>query len=227
ITEIGREKTIIMSTHILQEVAAVCDRILVIDKGNLVANGTIPQLEARVRTEEHFITTLASLGAGSHNAKAIADELAKLNSVMGAEVLEERNKESQFLLIAKRGADIRHEVWNFAQRKELALLGLRREELSLEDIFRSLTGDADQVDKDKRARLMDRLKDEVSRRTADSDASTDGAPAVKLNKGDTAQEDDGEAGDEAQETTGDEAANDAAQTDDNAEDASSPDKEEG
>ncbi|MBH23798.1 MAG: hypothetical protein CMH57_04885 [Myxococcales bacterium] len=192
ITEIGREKTIIMSTHILQEVAAVCDRILVIDKGKLVANGTIPQLEARVRTEEHFVTSLATVGADKHDAEATARALSRLSGVVAAEVLETRHKESQFLVTAKRGADIRHEVWTLAQRENLALLGLRREELSLEDIFRSLTGDADQVDKDKRVRLLNRFKDDVSRRGSDDDASN-------TDPGDTTPEDGDVASDSTEE----------------------------
>ncbi len=154
IKEIGKEKTIIFSTHILQEVAAVCDRVLVIDKGRLIADGTVDELERKVRRNEMYVVTLAEVGAQKHEASKIEALLRGIGPVSKVEHLQTRGREMTFLITASRGADLRHDIFRLAETQSLALLELQREQLSLEDIFRALTGDVEQVNVERRAKII-------------------------------------------------------------------------
>ncbi len=154
IKEIGKEKTIIFSTHILQEVAAVCDRILIVDKGKLIADGTVEDLERRVRREEHYIVTLSSQGEQQPEADKIAGMLSNTGDVHQAEVLQDRGQEKTFLVTTPRGKDPRYDIFEMAAREGLVMVELQRDRLTLEDIFRSLTGDPEQVNAEKRRKIL-------------------------------------------------------------------------
>lgn len=139
IKEIGREKTILFSTHILQEVAAVCDRILVIHKGRLVADGTVAELEEQVRGGELYILTLRSpKGRGVGD---IESQFKALQGAREARVVSRGDEEWTLELRADSGTDLREEIVRCAQRENLMLLESRRQELTLEEIFRALTGE--------------------------------------------------------------------------------------
>jgi ABC-2 type transport system ATP-binding protein len=153
IKEIGKEKTIIFSTHILQEVAAVCDRVLIIDKGKLIADGNLEELERKVQRDELYVVTLALVGA-SQSADELQALLHKVGPVKKVEQLSARGRELTFLITAERGADLRHDIFRLAETQGLALLELQRERLSLEDIFRALTGDADLAAAERRSKVL-------------------------------------------------------------------------
>ena len=153
IKEIGKEKTIIFSTHILQEVAAVCDRVLIIDKGKLIADGNLEELENKVQRDELYVVTLA-LTSGAQSAEELQGLLHGVGPVKNVEHLQSRGREMTFLITAKRGADLRHDIFRLAETQGLALLELQRERLSLEDIFRALTGDAELAAAERRSKVL-------------------------------------------------------------------------
>lgn len=162
IKEIGREKTIIFSTHILQEVAAVCDRIIVIKGGEKVADGTVAELDRRVRSEERYTVTLAATGPDSPDPEATRDKLAALSGVQGVELLSGAAREGVYLVRSGRDVDVRHDIFGLAGQNGLALLGLERARLTLEDIFRSLTGDAAKLEADLRGRASGSSTEEAA-----------------------------------------------------------------
>jgi ABC-2 type transport system ATP-binding protein len=149
IKEIGKEKTIIFSTHILQEIAAVCDRIIVIDEGVVVADGTVADLDKLVRVEERYTVTLSSSGGADTETE---EKLRALGGVRVVENLSSAGAELVYLITADPGVDIRHDIFGLATDSGMALLGLERARLTLEDIFRSLTGDVDKLREDLRGR---------------------------------------------------------------------------
>jgi ABC-2 type transport system ATP-binding protein len=153
IKEIGKEKTIIFSTHILQEVSAVCDRILLIDKGKLVADGTVDDLERKVRQEERYTVTFGATSGELPSEGELNQRLRKLAGVSGVEPIKARPREASFFVRGPVGTDLRHEIFGLASAQGLALLGLHRQALTLEDIFRTLTGDAARAAAESRARV--------------------------------------------------------------------------
>jgi ABC-2 type transport system ATP-binding protein len=127
IKSIGKEKTVILSTHIMQEVEAICSRAIIIDLGKIVADGSTAELteiqsldivtvEFETQTSEKMLLTIPGV------AKAV-----KIN-------------DRSWKLQAKPGEDIRPRINKFAIDNNLTLLSLHREEHNLEQVFQELTG---------------------------------------------------------------------------------------
>jgi ABC-2 type transport system ATP-binding protein len=127
IKEISGNKTVIFSTHIMQEVQALCDRVIVINKGEIVAND---RLENLLHTKGGSVVVIVEFENGVH-----AEELRVLKGVKEVRALEG----FKFSVTANEGIDIRPELFRFAADKNLSLVGLKQEENSLESIFRELT----------------------------------------------------------------------------------------
>ncbi len=127
IKQLGREKTVIFSTHIMQEVQALCDRVIIINRGRLVADDPIDRLQARMRGEAAVTVEVAGNGQG-----------VSWQPLPGLARVEELGK-SRYRLFSAADKDIRPAVFRFAVEKGLTLLELHREEVSVEDVFRSLT----------------------------------------------------------------------------------------
>jgi len=125
IKEVSKDKTVLFSTHIMQEVEALCDRVIVINRGHIVADDRLDSiLKGRNKTNAVIVEFEGAVPTA---------ELMQLPGVQ--EVI--RQDEKKFKIIAT--GDIRPELFRFAADKKLSLIGLRQEENSLEDIFRGLT----------------------------------------------------------------------------------------
>ena len=127
---LGRDHTVIISTHILPEVQAVCDRVVVINKGVVVANE---------KTED---LTLAVSGARKLEAKIVGPqdevlkELKSISGIRNVEVLGKLDTDSvTYVIESEGGVDIRKPLFFALSRKGWALIGLEGAELNLEDIF--------------------------------------------------------------------------------------------
>jgi len=127
IKQIGEQRTVIFSTHIMQEVQALCDRVLIINKGNLVADDTIDTLQQRVTGESVVTVEFAE----TTNAK----KLETIKGVKKVNIL----KDKTFQIFASADSDVRAEVFRFAVDNRLTLLGMQKEVFSVEDVFRELT----------------------------------------------------------------------------------------
>jgi ABC-2 type transport system ATP-binding protein len=135
IKEIGREKTVILSTHILPEVQATCSRILIISGGRLVADGTPDSLRAREKGGRYRVV-VESNGVAQ---EAIRDRLASLAGVARCEMIAGEAGAHAFALDAAAAADLRKPIFKAAVDNRWTLLELLRESASLEDVFRNLT----------------------------------------------------------------------------------------
>jgi ABC-2 type transport system ATP-binding protein len=127
IKDLGKEKTVILSTHILGEVEAVCDRAIIINRGKLVADAPIQELKQRFAGQQ--VVTAGFAEATDKNA------LAKIKNVQAVKNLGN----NLWQLSSPTGVDIRSEVFAFAVSNKLTLLELHREEHSVEDVFQQLT----------------------------------------------------------------------------------------
>ena len=128
IKDISREKTVIFSTHIMQEVQALCDRVIIIDRGKLVADSLVSELKS---DEEQVIYLIAEF--------AEEVEVDKLIAIEGVLDVAEQQK-NQYVLKANANRDIRPEIFKFATTHNKVLLEMREEKQSLENVFQKLTG---------------------------------------------------------------------------------------
>lgn len=136
IKEIGKQKTVMLSSHILKEVEATCDRILIINKGKLVADGSTEELKARSSASNRLL--LQVRGDGVEKA------LLKLNSV--AQVSPAGNPENgSWYVDTKNGLDAREEIFRLCVENDWILLQLTPLQSSLEDVFRQLTAQSEGV----------------------------------------------------------------------------------
>jgi ABC-2 type transport system ATP-binding protein len=136
IKEIGREKTVILSTHILPEVQATCSRIVIISGGKLVADGTPQDLRQRERGSRYRVIVEKNGAA----PEAVRDRLATLAGVARCEPIVggEQNALS-FSIDGGASDDLRKTIFRAAVDNHWTLLELARESASLEDVFRHLT----------------------------------------------------------------------------------------
>lgn len=127
ITELGKQKTVILSTHIMQEVEAMCDRVVIIDKGKIVADDTTSKLSKMAGSgivfKVEFKETL--------NQKQLLN-LPFINKVT-------KTPDGSWLIESLDNKDIRQDIFQFAVEKKLNVLSLSQQEQNMEDVFRRLT----------------------------------------------------------------------------------------
>lgn len=126
IKEVSENKTVIFSTHIMQEVEALCDRVVIINKGEIVANDRLSYLLAGKRKAAFVV---------EFEGEVRVEELKQIAGVDTVEIL----KTNTYKIEGKEGVDIRFELFRFAADKKLSLVGLKQEQQNLESIFQELT----------------------------------------------------------------------------------------
>lgn len=130
IINLSREHTIILSSHILQEIEAVCERIIVINKGKIIADD---RKENLIKNHSESDMLFARFKG---NAEKIADELVLLDEVIFCECDGNNIK-----VKLKEGCDIREKLFNIAVKENLPIIKLQLKEINLEDVFTQLTSD--------------------------------------------------------------------------------------
>ncbi len=124
----GKEKTVMLSTHIMQEVEAICDRIIIIREGRIVANDT-----------RENIIRMSSIRKQSVSVEFDSDvEPGELMAIPGAEKVT-RVKGRSWVIESSSEKDIRAGVFGFAVQRNITVLSLQKEEKNLESIFQELT----------------------------------------------------------------------------------------
>jgi ABC-2 type transport system ATP-binding protein len=128
IIEIGKQKTVLLSTHIMQEVEAVCNRVIIINKGQIVANDKTSVLQNSQNENLQIITVEFD--------KVIAD--TQFKSIEGITTVKNIHG-NIWQIQANTVKDIRSDVFQFAVKNGMTLLTLQKEEQKLEDVFKQLT----------------------------------------------------------------------------------------
>jgi ABC-2 type transport system ATP-binding protein len=129
IKTIGKEKTVMLSTHIMQEVEAICDRAIIIHKGKIVADDSTQNL--------HHISSSGNVVKVEFSSAVDAGLLSKITGVKSVTALSS----SSFQLTSEPSFDVRPDVFRFAVDQKLTVLVMQKEELRLEEVFQELTKD--------------------------------------------------------------------------------------
>ena len=134
IKKLGKNHTVILSSHILSEVQAVCDRIVVIDKGRLVANDTTENLSRNLSADHKLVVQIEG---PQKEVKQLLEGIPDMMEVHFNRAVDKTV--SEFSLNAKEGADVRREVFKRMAARNYPILLMRSSELTLEEIFLKLT----------------------------------------------------------------------------------------
>jgi len=142
ISDLSKKKTLIISSHILSEISAVCSRVLIINKGKIIAEDTPENLAKTMSGQNKFILR-------AEGEKDYIENI--LNDVDGVEEVKHNlseNAEHEFIIAAKNGHDIRKNVLKRLSNSDASVLMFKAFDMTLEDIFITLTKKAKEEQKD-------------------------------------------------------------------------------
>ncbi len=139
IRDLGRERTLILSTHILSEVELLCNRVLIIDKGHIVAEGTPESLRQSSRGASEIRVAFAAVDGAFPEGPVAADVAEAFGSLSGITAVQPGPEAGEFRLAASVDADPRAEIFRLAVARGWTLVELAQSKASLEDVFVRLT----------------------------------------------------------------------------------------
>lgn len=135
IKELGQSHTVILSSHILPEVSAICERVIIINRGRIVASDTTENLATSLGGGKDILIRIPG------HAQPALDVLASVSGVTDVKVEGEREPNTTDLVI-KADRDVRTDLFNAFSKAELPLLIMKPNDLTLEEIFLQITQDA-------------------------------------------------------------------------------------
>lgn len=127
IRSIGEEKTVLLSTHIMQEVEAICERVIIINRGNIVADDQVDVLLRDLTSEKMLVVEF--------NKPASVNQLKQIDGVKKVDTIGE----NAYRIHYDPSKDLREILFQYAVGENLSVLTLRQEEQKLEEIFKRLT----------------------------------------------------------------------------------------
>ena len=134
IKQIGKEKTIILSTHILSEAEATCDRIVIIHRGKIVADSSTETLKQSASGE-----CLINISLKNADFESVEKKLGSIRGILGLVRLDDEEEILRVRLTCRPSTDLREDIYQKIKRTNWILLEFRQETKTLENIFRELT----------------------------------------------------------------------------------------
>lgn len=133
IRKLGKNHTVILSSHILSEVSQICEKVIIINKGKVLAVDTPSNLEEKFEEENRIFVTV-------EDEKNKIDKVAKkIKNLKSIEFIKDKNDGTkQYELIADKSTDLRKEIFNLFPKNDINILELKKSEITLEDAFLKL-----------------------------------------------------------------------------------------
>lgn len=135
IKKLGKQKTVILSTHILSEVQATCNRVIIINKGKIVADGTTEELQTRSRGENFVMLEVMN----DCDKNLLTAKLKEVRGVKKVEFSKDTGESFVFNVYTEKGQDLRSAISHKVMEQKATLLSMQAKQSTLEDIFRDLT----------------------------------------------------------------------------------------
>ncbi len=134
IREIGKEKTVILSTHILSEVEATCDRVIIIDRGSIVADGKTSELMTSSGKEVNIVLKVSGV-----DYETLSLELKKISYINSVNRGPEEGDLTTAIIVSSVSGDARPEIFKMVSERGWVLYEMTKESRTLENVFRELT----------------------------------------------------------------------------------------
>lgn len=138
IRSLGQDRTVLLSTHVLGEIEGTCDRLLVINRGKLIADDPVSSISRRVRGSRSIAVEV--------QGRDVQKYLERLDNLTGLEREDDIGERKRFLLSFAGEDDPRPVVFNLAKERDWVLWELREAEAKLQDVFRALTIGREEAD---------------------------------------------------------------------------------
>ena len=190
IREIGKERTILLSTHNLAEVEAACPRAIIVSKGRVVADGPLEDIRTKSGRVRYVVTVdeQRTFDAGSADyrkggkkaapsAQEVQSALSALSGVSHFKELPTDDRAHSFEFLGAPGSDARHDIFQLCVQKGWFLLELRREARSLEDVFKALTKGDERLDRGRKVAIEPDEPEADEEEAKDGDKKTSGKKA--------------------------------------------------
>ena len=134
IKQIGKEKTIILSTHILSEAEATCDRVVIINRGKIVADDSTESLKRTARGE-----SLINISLQNATFQSVENKLSEIQGIVSITPVESTGETTEVVVNCQSSVDLRGEIYRKVKETDWILLDFHQETKTLEKIFRELT----------------------------------------------------------------------------------------
>ena len=134
IRRIGKEKTVVLSTHILSEAEATCDRVVIINRGKIVADGSTESLRESVSGEY-----LINISLQNTDCESAREQLRSIDGILDIELVSEEDGIAHLRLTCHSSTDLRAAIYRKIKETDWVLLELHQETKTLENVFRELT----------------------------------------------------------------------------------------
>lgn len=130
IKSLGKNHTVILSSHILSEVSQICDKVIIIDKGKLIAIDTPDNLEKKVKEKNNIVVTVEDKNEKMMNLQNDYDEILEVKLIK-----ENEDGTKQYSIISDDNIDLRKKIFEILSQNNISILELKKEETNLEDAF--------------------------------------------------------------------------------------------
>ncbi len=179
IQEIGKDRTVLLSTHNLSEVEQACARAIIVSKGRVVADGQLDEIRAKTGGVRYLVT-VDSTARGAHHGPpsfgAVKEAFERMNGVRTVRELKTDEKAHKVEVGGPHNSDLRAEIFHLAVQQGWTLLELRRDAQSLAAVFRDLTKSDEALDRgrewDEAAAEEDEADDEDDTDEGEDEAET-------------------------------------------------------
>ncbi len=173
IKELGKNRTIILSSHILPEISAICERVIIINKGKIVAEDTPENLSKKLTNDNKFVIRVA--GA----KRDIESALGTVSGVISVDSLgQKENGSFDYIIESEKDVDVRAKLFEVLAKRDLPILMVKAVDMSLEDIFLQITESdivlTDDAANDENAESAESTEETEKAEETETDGNTDG-----------------------------------------------------
>ena len=144
IKELGKKHTVILSSHILSEVSQICNRVIIINKGQIVAIDTPEKLEEKVTGENAIYVTVEDT---KNKMEQIKEKLKDVKEIKL--IAENEDKTKKYIITAEKDIDLRKNIFETLAKEEITIFEMKKADVTLEDAFMQLINTQNEENKKK------------------------------------------------------------------------------
>ena len=184
IKNLGKEHTVILSSHILSEVSQICNRVIIINKGKIIAIDTPENLEKKVVRDNIVYVTVED---PENKMDSVKDKLENVQEIKLIEENEDKTK--KYKITADDGVDLRKNIFDTFAKEEITIFEMKKSDVTLEDAFMQLINSQDEnaVEQEKEQQLADETDETEENKTEDNKTEENETEENKTEDNETAE----------------------------------------